>query len=241
MANNIQITYTPFFRDDILNNEINIPTPIIEIKGYTPKYNFSIQHEKELTPNEQHVSLNKETIPIVKQEKGLDQATNPYAKKTSNGKFKSRDEFKSIMSNVYKKLLKEKGINTEYAKALVAQDALESAYGTKLAGKFNYGGIKGKGTISKTREVINGKEIFINDSFKDFNSIEDYANYKIKLLSNKRYNAFSGNLKDFANKVHKGGYATDPNYTKVLNKMIASAKYGGILKYQEGGIAQSKN
>ena len=60
------------------------------------------------------------------------------------------------------------------------------------------------------------------------------------MLNNKRYQAFSGDIKDFASKVHKGGYATDPRYTEVLNKVIASAKQGGVLKFQEGGVQKGK-
>ena len=41
---------------------------------------------------------------------------------------------------------------------LVAQSALESNWGKSQSGKFNFGGIKGKGTIRKTREVIKWKE-----------------------------------------------------------------------------------
>jgi flagellum-specific peptidoglycan hydrolase FlgJ len=40
--------------------------------------------------------------------------------------------------------------------------------------------------------------------------------------------------------VQKGGYATDPNYSRTLNKVIATAKYGGTLKLQLGGVVQGK-
>ena len=37
--------------------------------------------------------------------------------------------------------------------------------------------------------------VCINDSFRDFKDINDYANYHVSLLNNKRYNAFnSGTL-----------------------------------------------
>lgn len=94
--------------------------------------------------------------------------------------------------------------------------------------------------MKRTREVIDGKDVYINDSFRDFNSLEDYVNYKIDLLNNNRYKAFSGNLNEFADRVHRGGYATDPNYSKVLNSIIASAKHGGILKFQDGGLLEGK-
>lgn len=68
--------------------------------------------------------------------------------------------------------------------------------------------------------------IYINDSFRDFKDIDDYANYHVSLLNNKRYNAFTG---DFIDRVVKGGYATDPNYKRALSNV-----YNQIAKAQEG-------
>lgn len=80
--------------------------------------------------------------------------------------------------------------------------------------------------------------VYINDSFRDFKDINDYANYHVSLLNNKRYNAFNGG--DFIDSVVKGGYATDPKYKKALTNVynqIAKGqseqlKNGGIIKYQ---------
>ena len=58
------------------------------------------------------------------------------------------------------------------------------------------------------------------------------------MLNNNRYKAFSGDISEFASRVHRGGYATDPNYSKILNQVIASVKHGG--KFQEGGIIEGK-
>lgn len=77
-----------------------------------------------------------------------------------------------------------------------------------------------------------------NDSFRDFASLEDYAKYKISLLNNNRYKAFTGDLSGFADRVSRGGYATDPNYAETLKRVIASAKHGGILKFQAGGTGE---
>ena len=140
---------------------------------------------------------------------------------------KSKDEFIKTMTPAFENALKAKGLDTKYAKYLVAQSALESNWGKSQSGKFNFGGIKGKGTIRKTREVINGKSIHINDSFRDFKDINDYANYHVSLLNNKRYQAFSGG--DFIDRVVKGGYTTDPNYKRALSNV-----YNQIAKAQEG-------
>ena len=67
--------------------------------------------------------------------------------------------------------------------------------------------------------------------FRKFNSLEDYANYKINLLNGKRYRAFTGDPSQFYYRVKAGGYATDPKYVeklmKIYNNPIFSAKQGG--------------
>lgn len=150
--------------------------------------------------------------------------------------FQNKSEFIKVMTPLYEKILASKGIDTSFAKALVQQSGLESNWGKSQSGKFNLGGIKGKGTKRRTREVINGKDQYIYDSFRDFNSLEDYANYHVNLLNNNRYRALSGTVNEFADKVAKGGYATDPRYKNILSKMIASAKFGmKVPKYQYSG------
>lgn len=69
--------------------------------------------------------------------------------------------------------------------------------------------------------------VYVNDSFRDFKDINDYVNYHVSLLNNKRYQAFSGG--DFIDRVVKGGYATDPNYKRALSNV-----YNQIAKAQEG-------
>lgn len=223
----MDITYKPYIRDSAFQ-ELSIKKPTINISGYKPKYTVEQVEEDIVTPVESQI----EEI----------RAPEPQVKRTTTNimKFKSKKEFKDTMTPIYEALLVKRGLNPAFAKALVAQDGLESAWGSKPTGSFNFGGIKGKGSIKRTREVINGKDVYINDSFRDFNSLEDYANYKINLLNNSRYQAFSGDVSEFANRVYKGGYATDPNYSKVLNNIITSAKQGGVLKFQQGGIAQGK-
>lgn len=132
----------------------------------------------------------------------------------------SKQNFISQMTAAYTKSLSKKGISVSYAKMLVAQDALESNWGKSLAGKNNFGGIKGKGTKSNTREVINGKEQRVTEEFRDFKSLEDYTDYKVNLLNNKRYHAFDGG--DFFANVAKGGYATDPRYLSSLRRIYNS-------------------
>lgn len=218
------ITYRPFIRDSALG-DINIQIPNLEIPVYKPRYSQPLEDDTE-TEVQSQVEEIRNPEPIVQE--------------TTVHKFNSKKDFKDTMLPIYERLLKSKGLNPAFAKALVAQDGLESAWGSKPAGSYNFGGIKGKGTTKRTREVINGKDVYINDQFRNFKSLEDYANFKIDLLNNKRYNAFSGDIKEFANRVHRGGYATDPRYANILNQVIASAKHGGVLKFQQGGIQEGK-
>lgn len=218
------ITYRPFIRDSALG-DINIQIPNLEIPVYKPRYSQPLEDDTE-TEVQSQVEEIRNPEPIVQE--------------TTVHKFKSKKDFKDTMLPIYERLLKSKGLNPAFAKSLVAQDGLESAWGSKPAGSYNFGGIKGKGTTKRTREVINGKDVYINNQFRNFKSLEDYANFKIDLLNNKRYNAFSGDIKEFANRVHRGGYATDPRYANILNQVIASAKHGGVLKFQQGGIQEGK-
>lgn len=224
----MDITYKPYIRDSSFK-ELSIKSPTINIKGYKPKYTIKQDKEETVTPVESPI----EEIQMHKKPK-IKEATAKAIR------FESKEEFKDTMIPIYEFLLIKRGLNPVFAKSLVAQDGLESAWGSKPSGNFNFGGIKGKGAIKRTREVINGKDVYINDSFRDFNSLEDYANFKIDLLNSTRYNAFSGNISEFADRVQKGGYATDPNYSRTLNKVIATAKYGGTLKLQLGGVVQGK-
>lgn len=144
------------------------------------------------------------------------------------------NNFKSKMMSTYEKILKEKGISKDYAKYLVAQDALESNWGnSSLSDVNNFGGIKATGNspyIEKwTTEYIDGKNKKVLAKFRKFDNLEDYARYKVNLLNNKRYMAFSGDKEDFFNKVKRGGYATDRDYVSKLNRILNSMKNGGDI------------
>lgn len=160
------ITYRPFIRDSALG-DINIQIPNLEIPVYKPRYSQPLEDDTE-TEVQSQVEEIRNPEPIVQE--------------TTVHKFNSKKDFKDTMLPIYERLLKSKGLNPAFAKSLVAQDGLESAWGSKPAGSYNFGGIKGKGTTKRTREVINGKDVYINDQFRNFKSLEDYANFKIDLL-----------------------------------------------------------
>ena len=162
------------------------------------------------------------------------------AVESENGKiYTNQRDFVEDMTAAYTKALAARGISTDYAKMLVAQDALESNWGkSSLAKDFNFGGIKAvKGTPfveKETKEYSAGKGMHKTKSkFRKFNSLNDYVNYKIDLLSGKRYQAFTGDPTQFYHRIKAGGYATDPNYvaklTNIYNNSILSAKQGGNI------------
>jgi len=107
---------------------------------------------------------------------------------------------------------------------IIAQAALESAYGKKAPGN-NFFGIKshgkGGGQSFTTHEVINGKRIKIKDSFRRFSSMgASVAGYADFINKNSRYKRFKGakGLAEQARALQSSGYATDPTYgAKVLS------------------------
>jgi hypothetical protein len=110
------------------------------------------------------------------------------------------------------------------ASVLLAQSALESGWGLHVKNNA-YFGIKGKSPSGNsvsfgTTEVINGKVIHINDTFRayaDFaESADDYGRF---LNDNKRYKTafpYTKQPNKFITEVANAGYATDPNYASKL-------------------------
>ena len=153
-----------------------------------------------------------------------------------NYKFSDKESFKTRMLLEYRYALEARGINPEFAKYLVAQDALETGWGSKPVGLYNYGNITGRsGKTLEVPEFLNGKWEDQKQTFKNYNSIREYVNDKIDLLSKKRYDVFNHPVTEFVSRIVSGGYATAPNYADVLNRVIASMRKGGILKFEKGG------
>lgn len=149
--------------------------------------------------------------------------------------YKNKKEFVDEMTNAYTKELLSRGLDPMFAKYLVAQDGLESNWGKSSLGyHFNYGGIKetrtGKGVAKPTNEFINGKMEKVSGNFREFSSLQDYVKYKVGLLNNNRYRAFSSHPGDFIFHVVGGGYATDPEYVNKFNRHLNSFQNGGILQ-----------
>lgn len=142
--------------------------------------------------------------------------------------FSNQNDFVQQMTGAYATELQRRGYDPAFAEYLVAQDALESGWGKHQSGKNNFGGIKlvgaGKGSTKKTQEW-NGRTMeTVSANFRDFDSLQDYVNYKINLVGNKNYNVFAYSPNQYFSRVKAGGYATDPNYVSKMNQMLNSVR-----------------
>lgn len=147
---------------------------------------------------------------------------------SSDNSFDDQSDFVEQMTNAYATELRRRGYNPAFAEYLVAQDALESGWGKHQSGKNNFGGIKlvgtGKGSTKKTKEW-NGRAMeTVSATFRDFDSLQDYVNYKINLVGNSNYNVFAYSPNQYFNRMKAGGYATDPNYVSKMNQMLNSVR-----------------
>lgn len=98
--------------------------------------------------------------------------------------FSDKKEFVQTLNAAYKKALRNNGLDENYSTILVAQDAAECNWGKSVPGDFNFGNITTTGN-DYHRVGAKGRK------WKDFQSIDDYAEYKIKFLSRPRYNYFN--------------------------------------------------
>lgn len=159
----------------------------------------------------------------------------------------NQKEFVDKMRTVYKNVLEKKGIDTKYADVLTAQSALESSWGKSQSGKFNFSGIKadkddiqkGLYTECRTTEYENGvKKEGVLAKFRDFNSLEDFAEYKVNFVNRDRYKAFDGDsINDYINRVVNGGYATAPDYGEILADVVRNIQ----SNYPDETVKNSNN
>jgi hypothetical protein len=132
-------------------------------------------------------------------------------------------------------------VGAKYPELVAAQWALESGFGKHLSGRHNYFGLKGKGTSTRTQEVVKGETVPVVASFIDFPDLLSCVRYLVSKwhLDYKGYkgcnNATSRN--DAAKWLVKEGYATDPSYASKLSalmdehapKPVATPKPAGLV------------
>ncbi|MGY1518857.1 flagellar assembly peptidoglycan hydrolase FlgJ [Luteimonas sp. A482] len=129
------------------------------------------------------------------------------------------------------------------AKALVAQAALETGWGRRLAGRkdassLNLFGIKATGSwkgermSSRTHEFVGGKRVDERAEFRAYGSVADsFADYT-RLIGKDRYAAArgtGGDVQRFASALQKAGYATDPSYAAKITAIANGATLNRAL------------
>ena len=245
-----EIKYIPtnyYSNKSVVETPWSINSEEIEISGYRPRLRNRVVSTQEnssdtTTDSVQDIKQTTYTKPVqetVQAETVSEQIPQDTTESKSGKIYTNKQDFVRDMTTAYTKALAAKGISTDYAKMLVAQDALESNWGkSSLSKDFNFGGVKAiKGTPfveKETKEYDSKKGMHTTKSkFRKFDSLDDYVNYKISLLGGKRYQAFTGDPSQFYHRIKAGGYATDPNYvaklTNIYNSSIFSAKQGGNI------------
>ena len=120
------------------------------------------------------------------------------------------------------------------AQLMIAQWAIESAWGAKPVGHANYFGIKKADRHTQcctvpTREVINGKSVISNLEFADYDSLEASCRDYSWLITNgapyrdawKRYQHDHDLLALVPEVAHT--YATDPGYASLVTTIATQA------------------
>ena len=134
----------------------------------------------------------------------------------------------------------------KYPNLVAAQFALESAWGSAISGKNNFFGIKATGnepaTVKNTREVINGKSIYVDARFKDFQTPQDAVNHLVTQWY-KDYRGYSGvnNAPDVlaaADMLKTEGYATDPAYAQSLKRLVGEYSDTDVRTSNKGNFMQ---
>lgn len=125
------------------------------------------------------------------------------------------------------------------ASLIIAQAALESAWGRLTKKGNNLFGIKGKGPAGSctmpTTEYVNGKPIKVNAAFRAYNNWgESIADHTKLILGGVSWNknlykkVIGVDGKTAAREIQKAGYATDPKYA---DKLIAIMEEYNLYQY----------
>lgn len=132
--------------------------------------------------------------------------------------------------------------------AIVAQAALESNWGQTAIGHNLYG-IKADPSWQcatrtvPTREVLGGRDVYMNAAFRDYPSYADsIADHFAFLKANSRYAAAgvfnAGSDRAYFEALQRAGYATDPNYASALMNMLASVKMFTACMVDDAAVLQ---
>lgn len=138
-------------------------------------------------------------------------------------------------------------------KALVAQAALETGWGRRLANReggassHNLFGIKagsrwnGERVNASTHEYVDGQRRSERADFRAYGSVGDSFNDYARLLDNPRYaqaRAAGHDTRRFAQALQSAGYATDPAYAAKINAIAEGATLNRALASLDGGTTR---
>lgn len=115
---------------------------------------------------------------------------------------------------------KRQGCSDTLARNLVGQDALETGWGRSTVGDYNYGNIKAGGSWKGA--IKRADDDKPNEAFRSYNSIDEYAADKVRLIRNRYHVTDNDSPAEFAQKMKQGGYATSRTYAENLIKVIKS-------------------
>ncbi|PUA27744.1 MAG: hypothetical protein B0W54_14495 [Cellvibrio sp. 79] len=147
----------------------------------------------------------------------------------------SKNEF---VRQVFEEAKKEELTSKIPAAITTAQAILETGYGksvpTDLYTKqysYNLFGIKGIGPAGSvsiyTHEVLNNKRVKIIDKFKAYHNFSESISGRTEFLKENGIYKFlfkTTDAEEWADGLQEAGYATDPNYAKVLKSIMKSRK-----------------
>lgn len=134
--------------------------------------------------------------------------------------------------------------------AIVAQAALETGWGSKVItdedgnDSFNIFNIKATGdwngdTVEVlTHEYVDGEKVARREKFRSYSSLaEAVGDYSRLMLTQERYQGLLGQNLDseaFGSGLQAAGYATDPNYGKLIKDVAESPTLSNVLNSLEG-------
>lgn len=140
------------------------------------------------------------------------------------GKVSDNASFVSNMNAAYK----EAGIsNPDLRRLLISQDALETDYGTKLAGDYNYGNITAGSSWTGDVAIMRDNGDKVDHAFRCYDSAGNYARDKVALLTRVYHVSNSDSPEVALSKINgdnPGGYryATDPQYYQKVSSVYQS-------------------
>ncbi len=234
--------------EEINEVPVNARTPI-DLKSMTNSLEPALNEQK-IKEGAIVLPASSDLINKAKPSPMVTPVTEPVSKQSG---FESPEQFVQTIWPIAQKVGKEMGVEP---KAIISQAALETGWGKYIIhesdGKnsHNLFGIKsdkrwdGAAANVSTLEYRNGvakKEIAAFRSYDSYeHSLKDYAKF---VKNSSRYeNAVKqgSSIKGYAEGLQNGGYATDPNYAKKIQRIASGELLNTIISNNSGNISAEK-